>query len=240
MIKVNRPENWGKDRLSKLLDDLHENQIASSVNMPDEYEKLREIDDCFFTIGSHLNNPNPMFPAFFMLRCHSALCAAFQLVLGGQNAETYVMTRSALEYAAYRNLISLDEQLAITWLKRHDGQAAFGEQLAAFTAKKLREGLEKREVSLAAKWQTHYQQAIDFGAHPNERAITGSMEKVVGDSETYWQQNFAQAGTTGHEHAMKHAARAGLCSLFIFAHVYSARFELLGLKPRLQALRNGL
>jgi hypothetical protein len=42
------------------------------------------------------------------------------------------MSRSALEYAGYANVISLDENLAITWLKRHDGKAEMKVQKNAF------------------------------------------------------------------------------------------------------------
>jgi hypothetical protein len=37
--------------------------------------------------------------------------------------------------------------------------------------------------------------------------------------------------------AMKSTARVGLTALFIFQHIFKAKFELLGLRPELDSLR---
>lgn len=234
------PLDWGKDNLSQLFETLFDNLVATFANSTDEYAKLREIDAVFIEIGSNMINAKPVMPAFFMMRCHSALCAAFQLALSGQNSEAYVLTRSALEYAAYGNLIALDEKLVLTWLNRNTSAKAMDEQKKAFIVRKLREGLEKRDKDLATRWQRFYEEAIDFGAHPNQLAIMSSMQKEDGVDRTNWLQTFTQPGSLSHTGAMKHAARVGLTCLLVFAHIYNARFELLGLKPRLSELRKGL
>jgi hypothetical protein len=38
-------------------------------------------------------------------------------------------------------------------------------------------------------------------------------------------------------HAMKSAAQVGLTALFIFQHIFKAKFELLGIRAEMDALR---
>jgi hypothetical protein len=39
-------------------------------------------------------------------------------------------------------------------------------------------------------------------------------------------------------HAMKNVAQVGLTALFIFQHIFKAKFELLGINAEMNALRN--
>ena len=40
-------------------------------------------------------------------------------------------------------------------------------------------------------------------------------------------------------HAMKNVAQVGLTVLYIFQHIFTAKFELLGIKASIDELRNG-
>jgi hypothetical protein len=231
------PENWEKDALSAFIDMCQNNEIATFANKPEAYAKLGEIDSCFLKIGTNLANPSSLLPAFFLLRCHSAFRAAVRNAMSGQTAEVYPITRSCLELAGYAMVIFAERALGMVWLERHKDADSLKKVRNTFTFGRLKSDIQRKDAKLADLFDRFYQEAIDMGAHPNERALTSNMRKSTGEGETLWEQTFLHGDGVAMDHALKHVARVGLCCLFIFGHIFDGRFEILGLKPRIQALR---
>src|SRR5262245_31027846 len=86
---------------------------------------------------------------------------------------------------------------------------------------------------------TFYQRCIEYGAHPNEQAIMGSLQLKEGTDRVEVLQIYLHEDGAALRAAVKGTAEIGLCALCIFQHVsvFTARFELLGLKQELQSLR---
>lgn len=231
------PKGWGGDELSAYFDMVRNNQFASYEKLPTEYGRLTDIDACFVTISKQLLNPKDILAPLFLARSHSAYRAACAAALSGQSSETFVLLRSSVEAAGYGLLVHQTPLLGEIWLKRAENKGAVR---AAFTVKAVRHAVEKQDTKLAGIFDMLYERAIDFGGHPNEMAMTGSMSINEEDDRKTFAIKYLDDNPLALAHAIKSTAQAGLCSLFIFQYIFPERFELLGLKQQLQALRKGL
>jgi hypothetical protein len=81
-----------------------------------------------------------------------------------------------LEYALYALHINKDPPLAELWLQRHDDDVSMRAIRNQFQHKKVIGTLQNTDPDLCDAIVLLYKRTIDFGAHPDERAITGSME----------------------------------------------------------------
>jgi hypothetical protein len=167
----------------------------------------------------------------------------------GQIPETYALLRSTLEWALYAGHVHGNDERAEVWLRRHDGEAPDGtatpESEAArrrvrneFTVAGLLAELEQRSPSVHARAKELYEQAIDFGAHPNERALTSSMRPEDGGT---WQLDyFTPENSLPLQLAIKRICQVGVCCLEIFQLLWPERVRLLGLDRVLPELQRGL
>jgi hypothetical protein len=231
------PNGWGGDELSAYIDMVRNNQFASYQKLSNEYGRLADIDACFVTISKQLLNPKDILTPLFLARSHGAYRAACAAALSGQSPETFVLLRSSVEAAGYGLLVCQTPELGETWLERAGNKGAVR---TAFTVKAVRHAIEKVDTKLAGIFDMLYERAIDFGGHPNEMAMTGSMSIIEEEDRKTFVIKYLDDNPQALANAIKSTAQTGLCSLFIFQHIFPERFELLGLKQQLQALRTGL
>lgn len=234
------PPNWGGDSLSKYIQDVHENRFATFVHKKQWFCRLAEIDTCFVTILHEWLYPNSRLTPLLMIRAHAAYRAACEHALAGQCADIYPQVRVALEYAAYASFMHVHPNAEETWLRRHDDKSAMKSVKEDFKIVKLREAIKAKNRAIAEVFDTLYQRAIDFGAHPNERAVTGNLSVTKIDEHIEYKSMYFHKDGVKLDHGLKTTAQAGACVLEIFQDVFSARFELLGVKHTLLELRRGL
>ncbi|MBK8158653.1 MAG: hypothetical protein IPK59_07750 [Rhodospirillaceae bacterium] len=234
------PPDWGTDKLTAFFDTVRGNQFATFVHKKLAVAKLIEIDACFHTIGENLANNKSQVAALLLLRCHSAFKTAAGHAMAGATVETFVMCRAMLEQASYGLHIHSHADLAEIWLKRHDDDAAMKASKNRFKQADIVASIHAKDSKAADLYERFYQECIDFGAHPNERSVTGALTMEEGEKETILQQVYLQGDGLALDNALKSLARMGLCCLFIFANVFTERYKLLGLEQRIHALRQGL
>jgi hypothetical protein len=85
-----------------------------------------------------------------------------------------------------------------------------------------------------------YDLTIDYGAHPNELALTSLLRKTEEKGMVEFDLNYLSADSLAFRLAMKIAAEVGLCSLYIFKNVYRERFSILQVDEKLDMLRTRL
>ncbi len=85
-----------------------------------------------------------------------------------------------------------------------------------------------------------YERTIDYGAHPNERALMQSLKMDKGKDNAHFQVVYLAGNTSKLSLALRTCAQIGVCSLGIFRLVYKDRFDLVGLSHSLDNLRQGL
>jgi len=217
-----------------------DNAHATRAKLPNAWAKLAGIHDAYKHLLDTLYNTPDHHVAMFLLRAHSAFLAACRLALSGQAAESYMATRSCLEAALYGVFVHKEPDAMKVWLDRHVDKASRDASKRKFALAELLNFLEGIDRSVGERLRALYEDAIDRGGHPNERAILGAMRRRDEGKDVFLLMHYA----TGDPHvigaAVRSAARAGLCALEAFRNVYGTRMELTGFGGTLRELRNGL
>ena len=234
------PPGWAADSLTEFIETAHRNRFATFHNKKDWSKRLVNLDSCFMQIAKDWLNPrHPLTPLFF-LRCHSAYRAACEHAMAGQVTDTYPQIRTCLEYAGYALHIHKNPELAEMWLRRHDDETAKGAVRNEFKVSNVRATIEKANRRTGKVFDELYEQAIDFGGHPNERSITGSLKITdLGDRKLF-ESLYLHPNGLPLVHTLKTTAQTGVCALEILQAVFPERFELLGVRAQLLELRKGL
>ena len=237
------PPGWGNDQLSKFIGNAHRNQYATFFRKRKATSLLVAIDNEFAKVStSYWLNPKNEIAAVLLLRCHGAFRTSASLAMSGQCAETYVQCRSMLEYAAYAVHIDRDpsNSLGRLWFDRHVDPATTEKQRNAFSHRKVAASVTAASRHAGKRFENIYQRTIDFGGHPNERAVTGNLEVVEEPDRTTLSVILQHRGGVQLDAALKTTAQCGMVSLEMLETVYAAKFELLGIKAAMLALRRRL
>jgi hypothetical protein len=234
------PPGWCDDALTTFLEKACRNRWATFVNDSDWFRRFIAIDACFLKVLTGWINPSDQLTPFFVLRAHAAFRATVEHAAAGQVAEMFPQSRACLEFAAYGLHIRRNPKLGAIWLARHDDEASMKAAKTEFTVAKIRATLTKAEQHTAGVFNTLYQRAIDFGGHPNERAVTANMRVHHRVHEVEFTQVYLHTDGNELNFALKSAAQTGVCVLEICQLAFPERFELLGVRHEILELRKGL
>jgi hypothetical protein len=223
--------------LSNFLAIAQRNQRATFANCKGEYELLQEIDSTFIRIGENLINPQNILSANMFYRSHSAYRAACGASIAGQAPESFVLLRSCLEYAGYGLYIFRNPEAGFKWLNRHQSDADKRAMRNEFKAINIQAVVASAERRLGEVFQELYERSIDFGGHPNVMGVSGNMSAKDEGDRVQLSHHYLHANDTGFYMALKSTAQVGATSLHIFQHVFTARFQILGVRETLAKLR---
>lgn len=229
--------DWGEDDLTKFFDMARVNQQANRTNFAPVYATIRRIDDALATAGKNLVNSKPIMACVLLLRCQYAFKTAAGMALAGQVVETFVMLRSVLEYAGYALVIHENPALEDVFINRHQSEAEMKAQKVRFKISEVRACIGRFDGKLAENFDVFYQRSIDFGGHPNPHATFSAMQLEEKDGSTGITTLALSADVKVIAHALKSVAQVGLTVLYIFQHIFVAKFELLGIRAEIDALR---
>src|SRR5664280_1664155 len=93
---------------------------------------------------------------------------------------------------------------------------------------------------LAQIYDDLYDRVIQFGAHPNEKSVSGSLKLDVQKTETVLLQIYLQGEGSQLDHWIHTANQVGICVLKVFEHIHTTRFADLGMSARIDALAKDL
>lgn len=236
-----KPKGWGDSNLTAFLEEAYKNRWATFVNKHEMVLRLTGIDQCFDKALAMWTNPRTPIAAMLIFRTHAAFRSACELAMSGQCSEVYPLARACLEYAAYSLHMAKTPGLEESWLKRHDGEAELREVRKNFASGNVVTSIRACNRKAAEVFEILYQQCIDLGAHPNERGVTGSLEIVdKDDGGKEFLQIYLHGDGVRLDHTLLMVARVGVCALEMVQEVAPARFELLGVRPEILKLRQGL
>jgi hypothetical protein len=239
--KYDVPPGWGHDELSKFWDAVRHNQLGTFVQKNPAYARLAAIDNLFCVVSRDWLNPSDEIAALLLLRTHSAFRVAAGLACAGQVTEAYVLNRSVLENAAYALHLNRNKALRKVWLDRHVDLVSLEASSNALSYRKVQKTVAAVNRHAGERFKKFYQQTIDFGGHPNERSVTGSMKMQKQAGGRRIMLAIMQHGDGLQLDAiLKATAQCGLCSLEILQGVFNPRFELLGVNAAMLELRRGL
>lgn len=231
--------SWGKDGLTKHLDTAYQNQHATFDLRSEAFARLVAIDSLFERAAASLNNTD-MMPSVLLMRSHSAYRASAQLATATQVPEAFACLRMSLENALYAHYLASDNAAQERWLRRHDDDQTLKTVRREFQVGKLIDHLESTSPDDAATFRQLYDRAIDYGAHPNERGLSQSLEIETIDGGQKFKTPYFAGESLAFDHALRTTAQCGVCCLSLFRQVYPERFDLLGFRVELRSLKDGL
>lgn len=234
------PQGWGRDALTSFLHLAYENQWATFVNLPVDFAKLSEIDAVYAACSDDWKDPKDHLAALMLIRSHAAYRAACGLSLSCQTGEVFAIARVCLEYAGYALRIAREDGAAEIWLRRHDDERARKKAKGAFSHESVRRTLAAADRNLVASYAELYDSCIDFGAHPNEKALTSNLRIDKTAQEIRYDALFLNANLSSIHHSMLMLTRIGVCSLCIFEIIFPDRLSVGPTRDRLISLRQEL
>lgn len=234
-----KPPGWGDDELSAFLEQAHRNQLGTFHNKKTAFALLREIDACFVKPVSGMINPRDLISPFLYMRSHSAWRAACGTAMAGQVVETFPHLRLALESAAYALFIHEKQDMREVWFNRNDSEPAKKRMRSEFSLTNISEAIARRDSKLASIFRHLYEQSIDQGGHPNQLGVMGSAAMTDIEGGKQLQQIYLHGDGIALDAALKVVVETGICCLYVLQNIptFTARFQLLGIKDRLNSLR---
>ena len=233
------PPDWGSDSLGEFLDAARHNMMATVANLRQQYDALATIDQLYCDVIDNLNPNLEFVSAFFLFRTHSSFRGAARLCLSGQVAEAYMVLRSCLESALYGLYVAGVTNRQEIWLHRHVDHASRQRVRNVFTTGNVLNHLKSIDAKTHDIARSLYEQTIDYGGHPNERAVLTQIKTESTDSRVAFTLEYFLCGDLPHQLSLKSAARIGICCLDIFYIVFRDRYRRLGIDERLDEIRQG-
>lgn len=124
-------------------------------------------------------------PMFLSLNAYTVWTSAVRMALTGHEAAVYPLLRTAVESACYALVITRRPRLGVIWSARHDGEAERKASRKAFTpaVSDAADELEKFQPGSGKFVLELYEASIDFGAHPNTRAVMNHVHDLASGGE---------------------------------------------------------
>ena len=126
------------------------------------------------------------------------------------------------------------------WVSRHNNEQSLKLCKTEFTLKNVISTLKSIDNDLFKITKMLYENTIDFGGHPNEKAITQCMKIQKDDRGYLLKQNYLSGDSLFFDNCLKTIFQIGLSSLCIFEKIWVQRFELIGVTEEMNKLRTML
>ena len=232
-FKQKPPPYWSDDGLSRFFEWAYRSRWATHHRLKKEFKLLASIDQCFVDLfnASEWLNPKELVEVGLLARASGSFKSACENATAGQVAEAYPQLRTCLENAAYSIHMQQHPGHDILWSNRSKDR---NKSKNAFLAVDVKKSVANASAKLGKAYNHLYQRTIDYGAHPNEAALYGSMKmlkpKAGGRRMEIGQ---LQGHGVGMDFALKTAAEVGVCALKIFETIFPERFNTTGVSERL-------
>lgn len=238
-VRYDMPTDWGADSLSRFIENVRQNTLATFTNLRPQYDALAAIDALYCGMIENLNQRPEYVAGFLLVRTHSSFRGAARSCLSGQIAETYMVLRSCLESALYGLYVVGDANRQEIWLRRHDDDASRRRVRNEFTIGKLMNHLQSIDPNTQRIAQGLYDRTIDYGGHPNECAVNTQIKAESDGSRLNFTGEYFLCGDVPHQLSLKSSAQIGICCLDIFYNVFRDRYRILGIDERLDQIKQG-
>ena len=179
---------------------------------------LGTIDSLYMDFIEKAGGIKPATASILLVNAHASLRAAMGLAFSGQLLPVFMALRGSIESALYANSMVQDPSLQDVWLNR--GRSENGRRTCRneFTARKMFSFMtQAHDLEFSDRLREAYDATIDFGAHPNNRLLLGSVRiETIGTGEQAL--NFAYlhgAGSFELRQSLVACAESGLVVFFV-------------------------
>lgn len=239
----NRPAGWKKPKLTPYLENLWGNTLGTFARKQ-EAHRLCRIDDLMSEIGDDWTGMKPssiaLVPLMMFFRCHSAFRAAAAIGMGGATTEGMAVLRLSLEWAGYSALIAQKPELADIWWERDSDVKAKKTMRRSFGHEDILVAIKSYDPQLASAYSDLYERLIQFGAHPNEKAVSANLQMKRDTAELALNQIYLHEDNLQLDQWIRTANQIGICVLKTFGFIHVQRYEQLGMNQRVDGLKKGL
>ena len=222
---------WEGDSLSKFMSEADYNERATALNFADIYKVQKDACSLLERICEVLEkDPADQHlgaPRLLVARSRGAVLAAMRAAMSGQGVEAQPLIRLAIEYVWYALHIAKDPAAparAEIWWSRGRDEAAKKACKDEFTVGNVRRTHEALDAETTAAMQTLYEGTIDFGGHPNQAGVAGSLE--IEKSTSTAKVGILDPGTPAQLGALKGAVDAAVGIAKTCRLIYPERFEI--------------
>lgn len=235
-----RPEGWYESQLFRFVEDGWGNTLATFANKNIVCRRLEEVDVLFSAVqdGLKLLRMSQLVPSLLLMRSIGAYRSTVALAMA-HPTDAFAVMRSCLESAGYGVFIARDEKLAEMWLRRDEDKKTKQAVRDRFTQGAVREAVAKHEPQLGEVYKALYERAIDFGAHPNEKAVlTNLRPDSIRAAEKI---DYKLLGGDGPllDGVLRSTVQTGICVLRLFHYVFPERYDETNMVARVAEVSRG-
>lgn len=236
------PPPWDDDPLSELFKLSEYNSRVTSLNFPEVFDLLKEVELVFKEVQSAVEHDSKsvlLIPRFLIIGTHSSFLASIRLAMSGQFAEAYPVLRRAIEQAWYALHIAKDpsapSRLEI-WLCRNEGAKEKTKCKQEFTIVNVHATLEALDHDTARHLKELYESLIDYGAHPNQLGVLINIAHSKTDEKIDYQVGILNPKPLPMIVTIKLAIAVAIGTLKVFQLIFPERFEIMSIDNRIEKL----
>jgi hypothetical protein len=234
------PPGWCSDNLTDFVERAYQNSFATFHNKKKEYLLLSTLDECFMEVQKDWSFKSVKICPLLFLRSHSAFRASCEHALSGHLSAIFPQIRVCIEYAGYALHINENDGFEKIWLNRHQNVGSRALVRKKFVNQSIQKTIKESNGEAQKEYDSLYNLAIDFGAHPNELSVTSNLSIEDNLHHKLVEQVYLHNNGPKLDFGLNTVARTGLCSLEIFQDVFPDRYKDLGVQQKVSNFRNNL
>jgi len=168
-----KKSGWGKDKLTRELEQAFCNIGVSFINLKSHFKLLQKTNEIFIDAFEQIttNTIERDIAGLLLGRAFGCFLGAVRLSSSGQMTETWVILRSLIENGLYAFYIFENPERVDIWVNRRKDEDSKKKCRNTFIVAKILGELNKKSRVIAKEATKLYNMAIDWGAHPNERSL---------------------------------------------------------------------
>jgi len=148
--------------------------------------------------------------------------------------------RGCLENGLYGVYIYDNNERQHIWVNRDKDSPARKKVLNEFKMGNIFNFFEKVDSKTCAVARELYDSTIDYGAHPNRKAVLGSVRQRKEKETVHLDMDVITDDNNYSRLGLKRNMQVGLCALKIFRNIYAQRYDSLELTNKINKLEQGL
>jgi hypothetical protein len=226
---------WGKTFTTDFLNKADMNTRITYLRLHGYFEMLEGVGDIFMAASETVDYSDlgGFVKVSLLDRAFGNYFAFVRLSTSGQLTESYVLLRACIESALYAFNIHNNPELVKIWLNRHKNAQSKKDSQNLFKPGVILSNLIQTNQSLGKNIKSDYEWCIDFGAHPNERAVIQNL-KVTGRKMSFSLLNTTEGVFQG---CLSMCATCGVNTLKLFNLIYPDDFKKFNAEERIQAIQ---
>jgi hypothetical protein len=234
---------WESDSFSEVLKNAEYNTKGHALMYPDVFALLRDIHAAFGALEGVVEHGGGtlLIPRFLVGRIHAAFIGAVRLALAGEQIEACAVVRQMIEQAWYALHITQDaEKRSVIWLSRNDDEASLAAMKKEFTIGNVSKTHASLDALTEKELHRIYEMTIDYGAHPNPKALFGAFGKTETEKDATFHVGILWPDPLPMMLAVRVAVSAAVGVFKVYELIFPSELKAIGFADKIDSLVTGL